>query len=143
MSDTPAPPPGATPFPPGFPTASQKAEASRAGCLKWGLVGCAALSVVLIVGLVFLGTRARSLMDWAMGKLSDQVLALATSEVSSADREAFRAAYSDFTEKAKTGKVEPQKIRELQSKVTAAVGDGRVTPEELRDLTAFVRDAAR
>jgi len=143
MSETPAPitpgspaatPPG-VPFP--FPEPSQ--ETPRKGCLKWGLVGCAGASVVVIVGLVFLMTNAKHMMDWAFAKMSDQVLAACTPDVTPVDKNAFRAAIKEFGEKAKAGKVKPAQVRAFQSSELSALSDGKVTPEELRGLTASLK----
>jgi hypothetical protein len=110
-------------------------DAKRSGCLRWGLVGCAGASVVVIVGLVFMMSNARSMMDWALGKLQDTVMMACTPDVTPSAREEFRQAFKRFSESAKEGKVSPGQVQDVQQKVTAAVRDGKVTPEELRDLT--------
>ncbi len=116
-------------------------DAKRSGCLRWGLVGCAGASVVVIVGLVFLMSNARSMMGWALGKLQDTVMMACTPDVTPAAREEFRQAFKRFSEGAKEGKVPPEKVQEVQQKVTAAVKDGRVTAEELRGLTEALKAA--
>ncbi len=145
MSDTPAPitpgspaagPPG-VPIP--FPTVPQE---PRKGCLKWGLVGCAGASVAVICGLVFLMTNAKNMMDWAFDKMSDQVFAACTADVTPDEKNAFRAALKEFSEKAKAGKVKADQVRAFQSSELAALSDGKVTPEELRDLSAFLKAQA-
>lgn len=130
------PPPALPPivFPP-------PADLKRSGVLKWGLVGCAGASVVVIVGLVFLMSNARSMMAWALSKLQDGVMMGCTVDVSPAERMEFRQAFQRFADGAKEGKVTPEQVQEVQQKVTAAIKDGRVTPEEIRDLTDFLKKA--
>ena len=146
MSESPAPitpgspaaaPPG-VPIP--FPMPPQGAP--RKGCLKWGLVGCAGASVVVICGLVFLMTNAKNMMDWAFDKMSDQVFAACTADVTPDAKNAFRAAIKEFGEKVKAGKVKADQVRAFQSSELAALSDGKVTPEELRDMTAFLTSQA-
>ena len=45
-----------------LPPRPEPVDAKRSGCLSWGLVGCAAASVIVIVGLVFLMSNARQMM---------------------------------------------------------------------------------
>jgi len=133
---TPNPPPALPPIvfpPPGY--------LKRSGVLKWGLVGCAGASVVVIVGLVFMMSNARSMMDWALGKLQDTVMMACTPDVPPSAREDFRQAFKRFSESAKEGKVSPGQVQEVQQKVAAVVGDGKVTAEELRDLTETLKRA--
>jgi hypothetical protein len=146
MNDVPAPntPGSPTAAPPGvpFPLPMPPREAPRTGCLKWGLVGCAGASVLVICGLVFLMTNAKNMMDWAFDKMSDQVFAACTADVTPDQKNAFRAALKEFGEKAKAGKVKADQVRAFQSSELAALSDGKVTPEELRDMTAFLTTQA-
>ena len=142
MSDaSPLVPPAPAVSPP--PSRTADPGAPKSGCLKWGLIGCAGASVALIVGLLFLLNNAKGMMDWAMTKMSDQVLDAAGPDVMPADREAFTAAFQVFRDKGKAGKLTPSQIQDFQKKTVAAVSDGKVTAEELRDLTAALRDLAR
>jgi hypothetical protein len=114
------------------------ADEKRSGCLKWGLVGCAALSVLLIAGLVVLGLKARGLLTWALDTMEGQVVAACTSEVTLEEKKAFREAFDGFSSNAKGTTPSPEKMRRLQQKVMTALSDGKVTPDELRELTAVV-----
>jgi hypothetical protein len=116
-------------------------DTKRSGVLKWGLVGCAGASVVVIVGLVFLMSNARSMMAWALGKLQDGVMMSCTPDVTPPERTEFRQAFQRFADGAKEGTVTPERVQEVQRKVTAAIRDGRVTREEMRDLTALLKKA--
>lgn len=98
-------------------------------------MGCAVLSVFLIVGLVFLGTKARSLVDWAMGLIENQVLLACVPEVTAGEKTQFKEAYRSFTGKARDGKLPSSRLTAFRSQATAALADGRVTPEELKELT--------
>jgi hypothetical protein len=143
MNDVPAPKtPGIPAMPPPgvpFPLPMPPQEAARSGCLKWGLVGCAGASVLVIVGLVFLMTNAKNMMDWAFDKMSDQVFAACTQDVTPEEKNAFRAAIREFGEKAKAGKVKPDQVRAFQSSELSALSDGKVTPDELRGMTAWLK----
>jgi hypothetical protein len=142
MNDVPAPitPESPAAAPPGVPfPLPVPREAPRTGCLKWGLVGCAGASVVVICGLVFLMTNAKKMMDWAFDKMSDQVFAACTADVTPEEKNAFRAAIREFSEKAKAGKVKPDQVRAFQSSELSALSDRKVTPDELRDLTAWLK----
>jgi len=142
MSEENAPKPPAGLPPIVLPPVPPPGDAKRSGCLSWGLVGCAAASVVVIAGLVFLMGNARSMMGWALAKLQDTVMMSATPDVTPAEREAFRRAFTRFTDGAKEGKVGPSEVQEVQRKVTAAVADGKVTPEEIGGLTEALAKAA-
>ncbi|MGE5345227.1 MAG: hypothetical protein ACM3JH_04660 [Acidithiobacillales bacterium] len=132
------------PAPPGLPpiVLPPAGDAKRSGVLKWGLVGCAGASVVVIVGLVFLMSNARSMMGWALGKLQDGVMMSCTADVTPAERTEFRQGFQRFADGAREGRVKPQQVEEIQRKVMAAIRDGRVTPEEIRDLSAALKKAA-
>ncbi len=138
----PAPvPPPQLPVTPPFEDATQRAR--RQGCLKWGLVGCAGASVAVIVGLLFLMSNAKKLMDFAFDQMGDQIVAVSGPDVTPAEREDFRAALKAFSEKAKNRTVTAQQVTAFQGRVRAAVADSRVTAEELRSLTAFLKDPPR
>ncbi len=136
MNDGIAPPPA-----PSFPEETRGKAAP--GALKWGLVGCAGLSLVLIVGLVLLGTKARDILGSLMGQMESQIVSVCTPEVTPAEKEAFRASWRDFTARAKSGKVDRQALSAFREKTTAALADGKVTPEEIRELTEIARQGAK
>jgi hypothetical protein len=112
------------------------AAGGKSGVLKWGLVGCTLVSAVLIVALVVLGMKARSILSWALARVEEQVLTGSSPEVTPEDRQAFRDAYAGFVERSRTGKVSPEEIRAFQKKVVEAMADGKITPEEIRSLAA-------
>ena len=118
-------------------------RARRQGCLKWGLVGCAGASVAVIVGLLFLMSNAKKLMDFAFDQMGDQIVSACAPEVTPAEKEDFRAAMKGFSDKAKNRVVTAQQVTAFQGRVGAAVADNRVTAEELRSLTAFLKDPPR
>ena len=132
----PPPPPPLQPSAAGFPPPGE--PKSRSGCLKWGLVGCAALSVLLIVGLVFVGYKAKGLLGWALGKIETQVVASCDAEVTDAEKEAFRKAFASFAAGAQKGTTSAERVQGFQKKAMAALGDGTVSPAELKELTAAV-----
>lgn len=134
----PPPPPPPPPTAPGFPPEGAVPE-RRSGCLKWGLIGCAGLSVLLIVGLVVLGYKAKGLLGWALSTMERQVVTACTDEVTAEEKKAFEDAVRALSEGARTGKVQPDRIRAFQGRATGAMSDGRVTPEEIRELTAAAR----
>lgn len=131
----PAPPQGTFPEP--------KPAAGAPGFLKWGLVGCAGLSLVLIVGLVLLGTKARDILGGLMDQMESQIVAVCAPEVTPAEKEAFRASWKEFTARAKAGKVDRQALTAFREKTSAALADGKVTPEEIRDLTEIAKQGAK
>jgi hypothetical protein len=103
------PPPVPAPQIPKLPTTlpfeDEAARTRRAGCLKWGLVGCAGASVLVIVGLLFVLSNAKKFMGLAFEKIGDEVVATAVPEVTPAEKERFRAALTAFAERAKAQKV--------------------------------------
>jgi hypothetical protein len=115
-----------------------KDPASR-GCLRWGLVGCAGLSVIAIVGMVLFMRRAPQLMETLLGATEAQVVAALEAEVPAAEREAFRMEYAAFVATAKAGRAKPDEIQALQAKIVGALKDSRVTAEELRGITDHLR----
>jgi len=141
MSET-TPPPVPAPQIPKLPTTlpfeDEAGRARRDGCLKWGLVGCAGASVVLIVGMLFVLSNAKKLMGLAFEKIGDQVVAASAPEVTPAEKERFRTALTAFAERAKAGTAQPAVVQAWQSQVTGALADGRVTGDEMRSLTAWL-----
>lgn len=136
MSSTPPPPivPGSGPVPnPG------EKDSRPGGVLKWGLVGCAGLSVLLIVGMVLFLRKAPQLMESLLGATESQVVAAIAAEVPAAERDAFRTEYAAFVATAKAGKAKPEEIQGLQKKIVSALQDNRVSGEELKGLTDHLR----
>ena len=131
-------PPPIVPGAPSNAPAEAKDPQSR-GCMKWGLVGCAGLSVVAIVGMVLFLRRAPQLMEKLLGATEAQVVAAMEAEVPAAEREAFRTEYAAFVVTARSGKAKPDAIQGLQTKIVEALKDGRVNAEELRGLTEHLR----
>ena len=144
MTQTPPPAPPAPGLPPQLPVTlpfeDAAVRARRQGCLKWGLVGCAGASVAVIIGLLFLMSNAKKLMEFAFDQMGDQIVAASTPDVTPAEKEEFRAAMKSFAAKAKDRKVTAQQVTAFQGRVKAAVADNRVTAEELRALTAYLKD---
>ncbi len=145
MAEPPVPP-APKPAIPKLPTTlpfEDEARGRREGCLKWGLVGCAGASVLVIVALLFLLSNAKKLMDLAFEKIGDQVVSITTPEVSPAQKEEFREKLRVFAENAKNGKVKPADVQAWQATVSSYVSRGRITPDQLRDLTAWLDVHAR
>ncbi|MGZ5427762.1 MAG: hypothetical protein ACXWFS_02015 [Thermoanaerobaculia bacterium] len=144
MTQTPPPASPAPGMPPQAPVTllleDAAVRARRQGCLKWGLVGCAGASVAVIIGLLFLMSNAKKLMDFAFDQMGDQIVAASAPDVTPAAKEEFRAAMKSFAAKAKDRKVTAQQVTAFQGRVKAAIADNQVTPEELRALTAFLKD---
>ncbi|HQQ77849.1 MAG TPA: hypothetical protein PLB01_10870 [Thermoanaerobaculia bacterium] len=134
----PAPAPLIPKLPTTLPFEDEAGRARRDGCLKWGLVGCAGASVVLIVGMLFVLSNAKKLMGLAFEKIGDQVVAAAGPEVTPAEKERFRTALTAFAERAKAGTAKPAAVQTWQSQVTGALADGRVTGDEMRSLTVWL-----
>ena len=109
------------------------------GVLKWGLLGCAVLSVVAIVGMVLFLRKAPQIVETLLGATEAQVVAAIEPEVPAADREAFRTEYAAFVATARSGKAKPDAIQGLQTRIVEALKDGRVNGEELRGLTDHLR----
>ena len=114
-------------------------DAESRGCMKWGLVGCAILSLVAIAGLVLFLRRAPQLMESLLGATEAQVVAAIAPEVPAEEREAFRREYAAFVAAAKAGKAKPEAIHAIQKKIVEALQDNRVNAEELRAITDALR----
>ncbi len=136
-----APPPVAPGDAP--PGAASAPDAPARGCMKWGLVGCAALSLVAIAGMVLFLRKAPQLMETLLGATESQVLAALEPDVPAEEREAFRRAFAGFVETAKAGEAKPAAIQELQEGIVGALQDGRVSGEELRGLTERLRSVPK
>jgi len=141
MPDTPRPPapaPQIPKLPTTLPFEDEAAKARRQGCLKWGLVGCAGASVLVIVALLFALSHMREVMGTLLEKVGDEIVAAATADVAPAEKERFRAALALFSQKAQKGLVKPETVGEWRRRAASAVADGRVTAEELRSLTMWL-----
>ena len=123
----------------GFLRPSGEKDAESRGCMKWGLVGCAVLSLVAIAGMVLFLRRAPQLMETLLGATETQVVAAMAPEVTPAEREAFRTEYAAFVAVAKAGKAKPEGIHTIQKKIVEALQDGRVNAEELRAISDALR----
>ena len=122
--------PGVPPVAPGAP-------------MKWGLVGCAFLSLILIVGLVFLGTKAKDLLGGILAQMETQIVSACSPDVTPEAKEEFRAAWRSFTARASSGKVDREALAAFREKTAAAVADGVVTAPELKELTDIARKGAK
>lgn len=109
------------------------------GCMKWGLVSCAVLSLVAIAGVVLFLRRAPQLMETLLGATEAQVVAAIAPEVPAGERETFRTEYAAFVAAAKAGKAKPEGIHAIQKKIVEALKDDRVNAEELRAITDALR----
>ena len=109
------------------------------GCMKWGLVGCAVLSLVAIAGIVLFLRRAPQMMETLLGATEAQVVTAIAPEVPAGERDAFRAEYAAFVAAAKAGKAKPEGIHAVQKKIVGALEDGSVNAEELRAITEALR----
>jgi hypothetical protein len=107
--------------------------------MRWGLAGCAVLSVVAIVGMVLFMRKAPELMETLLGATEAQVVSAIAPEVSAEERESFRKEYAAFVVASKEGKARPEAIQRLQRGILDALKDGRVDEEELRGLTEQLR----
>ena len=147
MTETPtpvSPAPGLPAQPPVLLPIEDAAQlARRQGCLKWGLVGCAGASVAVIIGLLFLMTNAKKVVDFVYDQMGEQIVAACAPDVTPPEKEEFRTALKAFAEKAKSGGVTPEQVKSFRSRVTSAIADNRVSAEELRALTAFLKDSPR
>lgn len=144
MAEDPVPPaPALVPkLPTTLPFEDEAAHGRRQGCLKWGLVGCAGASVLLIVGMLFVMSKGRPMMDSLLRNQMEEVAAAAAPEASPAEKEAFRRAIDPFVEKAKNGKISFDEMTRIQKQRTAILADGHVSAEELRDFTAALKSIA-
>lgn len=124
---------------PVIPTPDER-ERKRAGCLKWGLVGCAGLSIFLIVGLIYMAGKG---LDLVMGTLESQILVACAPDVTPADREAFQKAFETFVSRSKKGGVSSDEMAGFRKRTMAALADGKVTREELVGLTEELRKTSR
>lgn len=127
------------PVGPGAPPGAAAPDAPARGILKWGLVGCAGLSVLAILGMVLFLRKAPQLMESLLSATEAQVLAAVEKEVPETERQAFRTEYAAFVATAKAGKAKPDEIQGLQTKIVAALKDEQVSAEELKGLTEHLR----
>lgn len=129
------------PMAPGPPSAALPGpgDAPARGCMRWGLVGCAVLAVVAVLGLVLFMRKAPQLMESLLGATEAQVVSAIAPEVPAEERDAFRTEYAAFVAAAKEGRARPDAIQKLQQGILAAMKDGRVDEEELRGLTEQLR----
>ena len=140
-TETPPPPPG-TPLTPAavLPPASAPDRAPEGrGCLKWGLVGCLGLSVILIAGLLLFARKAPQLIERLLSAASEQVISSAAPDVTPQEKADYSQAFWNFSEAAKAGRVKPERIRDLQLKTAEALRDGTVSREELRGLVEVLK----
>jgi len=107
--------------------------------MKWGLIGCAGASVLLIVGLLFLLNNAKEMMGWAFERIGDQVVTACTPDVTPAEKVEFRARLKTFSESARSGKVKPEDVRAWQATVMGPLADGKITPPEIRGLSSWLQ----
>lgn len=114
-------------------------DAASGGCMRWGLVGCAVLSVLAVVGLVLFMRKAPQLMETLLSATEAQVVSAIAREVPEEDRTAFRTEYAAFVATAKAGGARPERIQEVQQKIVEALKDGSVDAAELRAITERLR----
>ncbi len=113
-----------------LPFEDEAGRARRAGCLKWGLFGCAGASVLVIVGMLFVLSNAKKLMGLAFEKIGDQVVAACDCRRDAGPRRsASGRALGAFAEKREErDRSSRRTVQAWQSTVTGRLADGRVTP---------------
>ena len=114
-------------------------DAASGGCLRWGLFGCAGLSILAIVGMVLFMRKAPQLMETLLSATEAQVVAAIAQEVPEEDRTAFRKEYAAFVATAKAGKAKPEQIQRIQQGIVEALKDARVDAAELGAITERLR----
>jgi len=106
------------------------------GCLKWGLIGCSAFAVVVVVGLIFASQR---LMDVALSTVERSITASMDKSIGITPRIEFGDAMKAFTARAKKGGVPADEMTAFKKKVETALADNKVTTEELAELTKALK----
>lgn len=128
-------------LPPGVEFPPSHEDEKKGGCLKWSLIGCALVSVLLIIGLVWMTMKAKNIIGWALDQLESQVVSAAESSVTDYQKEAFKKAMAGFSQKAREGKADAAEIQRFQKLCLDAVRDGKVTPQEISHLTTAANAA--
>ena len=128
--NTPPPPPPPRPF-------DAEPRSTPLGCSTPILAGCGILFILLFIGAVALVLNAKSLLAYTMTKLQDQVVAALPEEVTEAESDQLRGAFSAAIARSRDGEMDYVQLQAMQSKLARAAEDaprGKLTVGGVRDL---------
>jgi len=134
---TPVQPPPPQPFNPAVVSRSGK------GCSKPLLLGCAAVLVLLGVGLLVFAFKISDILPWAFRQWATQITDRLPADATPAEKERLHRAFAAAIRALHDPQsVDPAKLREVQVQITQAMEMGRsqskLTHEDLARLTAAV-----
>lgn len=136
MSEPYVPPPPPQPFNPA-------AVARRGGgCSKPLLLGCAALFVLLGIGMVALVVKAPDLMAWFFERWEEQVMAKLPEDATPAEKERLHKAFEAAIAALRSKQIDAAKLKPVQLQMTEILemGNSRLSREDMLRLTVALEN---
>jgi hypothetical protein len=131
-------PPPPQPFNPAVVSRSGK------GCSKPLLIGCAAVLVLLGLGMVVFVVKMPDVMSWLFKQWEAQINTQLPADVTAAEKERLHAAFAAAIHALRTQPVDPAKLKPVQLQMTQIMEMGhsqsKLTHEALARLTAALEN---
>lgn len=111
----------------------------RGGCSKPLLLGCAALFVLLGVGMVVFVVKMPDVLSWLFRQWESQIMAQVPADVTPAERERLHRAFAASIAALRSQPVDPAKLKPVQMQITQIMemgnAKGKLTREDVLRLT--------
>jgi hypothetical protein len=91
------------------------------GCAKVAVIGCLGVLVALGIGMVIVFTQAPKIMRWVFENSVEQIEPRYTAEVTPADRERVRAAFTAAGKAVEEKRIDPLAMQRVQSQIMTLV----------------------
>ncbi len=136
-------PSGASTPPAPFAPITPGREAQGSGCAKLAVIGCLGLLVVLGIGMVVLVTQAPKLMRWVFDTTAAQLESRYAADVTPADRERVRAAFTAAGKAVDEKRMDPVAMQKVQSQIMELMASqGQVDREHALRLAEALEELA-
>ncbi len=125
------PPPGPTPPP-----------AARRGCLKNALIGCGAVALLVLIGMIgsiiYMRRNPQAMTDLMMRQIESNY----ASDVTEQEKTDLRAAYAEFRRALVNGSASRRWLQDMRTTLLSGGPSTPVTREQVRTLTETFRAGA-
>jgi hypothetical protein len=109
------------------------------------VIGCVVVFLVVavgvLVGLYYLGTHAKEVLQWSFQKMEDGLLAQLPADVTPEEKERFQKAFADVRQGLKDGTIQAEDLQGLNYQIMGVARKGKnVTRQDILDLTKALEE---
>lgn len=109
----------------------------RQGCSRMALAGCAAVLLLLGLGVLSLMLKGREVVSWSLGRVRIEIVDTLPEDLPRSQRERLGLAFDAAQRRLESGDLDPVAFQELQAQLLRFAGLGRPpTHEEVGELSS-------